>query len=747
MTLETRPLEVLDFGGGITDNYLDGDANRYREADNFIIQKQGKLGKLITREGSDIYDASNPQIPLGSFRIGALQSFRDELLVQASTKLYYIDGSFQNLLGEGGNDIYSVGTADNYPSFSEWNNHLFTTNDAFSKVTKIFKDNGGNLTALTAGLPGLSSAPSIAVGAAGANNFLYAFIYAYTYSVENLSFKDESAITIVEVTNSDDPSTNANSISAIPVLANGAGDNYDTANVKVEIYRTINGGTTFYKLGEVNNGITVFSDNQSDAVIQANNITLYNTGGSLDKEAPPLCKYIHTTNNFTYFAYLKEGSAERSNVIQQSFRNDGDSTNTIFRAQVDDEITGLNSYNFTPLVFCESSVYRLDDNYTNIGTGQLVPQKISDTIGCLSNRSIVRTAKGTFFAGNDGFYWTDAFRVKKVSAEFDERYLAIARNAPEKIYGVYNDLEDRIYWAVKKQGSSADNDYLFVLDLRFGIKEDMPFTTWSGGDSFAPSAMGYFQDTILRADRRGYLFKHQKTLYTDPKVNTSIAASNWEQQAIVYNYESCAYRFGSSFTRKWIPRILVTADNETNLSLQINSINDDGKLVQSLKPITFNGALIWGDPDFTWGDQDITWNFDGIIEQWRRFAAKGLRCSYKQVQFTNAKVEIDTSAVSGKATINSGLSTATLDNGNSQWPSASVDYFLKVETDNFNKEFLVTSRTPTTIVVQDTDNDLLDGSFDWKMCGVPKGQVLHLHSYTIHYAFLGKTQEHITGDS
>lgn len=745
--MPTQPFEVIDFAGGLTDNYLDGDKNRFRKGDNFLIKKVGKIGKLITRPGSDFYDEVAQQIPLGAFRIADLVSFRDELLVQASTKLYYLDSGFQNILGVAGNDVYSTATADTYPSFAEWNNHLLTTNDDFSKVTKIFKDNGNNLTAVTAGLPGLETSPNVAVGAAGANNYIYAFIRSYTYSVQQLQFKDESAVTFVEVTNSDDPGSTANNISAIPVLSNGAGDNYDTANVKVEVYRTIDAGTTFYKLGEVTNGTTIFLDNFSDATIQANNVTLYITDGSLDKEAPPLCKYIHTVNNFTYFAYLKEGAVERSNIIQQSFRNDPDSTNTNFRVQVDDEIIGFNSFNFTPLAFCRSSVFRLDNNFESDGTGSLIPQKISDTIGCLSNRSIVQTAKGTFFAGNDGFYWTDAFRVLKISTEIDETYLRISKLAPEKIHGTYDDLRDRVIWTIKSAGASPDNDTTYHLDLRFGIKEDMPFTTWSGGDSYAPSCMGYFNDTILRGDRRGYLFKHDRSLYTDPKVDTAKAPSLWDVQTIIYDYESCAYRFGSNSKRKFVPRIVVVADNETNLALQLNSINDDGKLVQSLKPITFNGALVWGDPDVKWGDPNLVWNFDGIIEQMRRFVAKGLRCSYKQVQFTNAKVEIDSSDVTGSATVNSTLKTVTLDSGSSEWPTFSVDYFISFSFDNYQKEYLVNARTATTLTVSDANNTLIDGSFAWKMSGIPKGQVLYLDNYTIEYAYLGKTQEHLTSGS
>jgi len=733
--IETQPLEIEDFSGGITDNYIDGNPNAYLEADNFLVTLNRKL---YARPGSEIYSSDNPQLPIGAVRIGALVSFFDEVLfVQTGKRLYYEDVTYISLLGPSGNEPFSAGDTSKFISHTPWNSHLFLTNDAFAKTIKIYKDALGDLQVRTAGLPALASTPT-AVGVAGAKNYLYAYVYSYAYNVGNLAFEDQGPVTTLSVPNVNEPSVNTINHSAIPVLTNAGGGNYDTANIKVDIYRTIDGGDTFFLVGTITNGTTTFADTVSDATL-LNGELLYTTGGVLDKEPPPLSKYIHVTNNFAYYAYLYEDGAELANVIQQSFENDPDSTNALFRVKVEDTIIGINSFNFTPIVFCQNSLYRLDGNYEADGTGLLSKQKIHDTIGCVSNRSIVRTSKGTFFAGQDGFYWTDGFQVIKVSTEFNTRYLALEDKT--RIYGTYIALEERVLWAVTRDGASADNDAIFALDLRFGIKPDSCFTTWSGGESFSPTALVYFQNQLLRADHRGYVFRHGSDLTSDPLVDVAELAEDWFVQSIIYNYISCAYKFGTSFMRKWVTRIVLTATSDTNLSLQIVSINDNGQKTAYLKPIRFKNSVIWGDADITWGDALIVWNYQGLIEEQRRFPAQGIRCSYKQIQLTNADVEISTSDVEGLATVNNSLKTATLVNlATMDWPVHSVGYYLSFENDNYVNKFLVTSSTADTLTFADVGNLAPNGNFAWKLTGIPKDQVLNLLSYCLHYSVLGKTQ-------
>ena len=67
MSIDTKPLEVIDFTGGKTDYFIDGPITSYEEADNLLINVNKKL---VTRPGSEPYQEE--QLPLGSFRVNSL---------------------------------------------------------------------------------------------------------------------------------------------------------------------------------------------------------------------------------------------------------------------------------------------------------------------------------------------------------------------------------------------------------------------------------------------------------------------------------------------------------------------------------------------------------------------------------------------------------------------------------------------------------------------------------------------------
>jgi hypothetical protein len=56
--IQTQALLLEDFSGGMTDYYLGGDLNKYQRADNLLIVKNGRVGKLFTRPGSELYNAT-----------------------------------------------------------------------------------------------------------------------------------------------------------------------------------------------------------------------------------------------------------------------------------------------------------------------------------------------------------------------------------------------------------------------------------------------------------------------------------------------------------------------------------------------------------------------------------------------------------------------------------------------------------------------------------------------------------------
>lgn len=751
--MQPQVLEVEDFSGGITDNYVAGPINKAQSMDNLLINQykaaNGQVGKPFIRDGSEIWESADPRLPSGNQRVTKIYNYKGwgGVLFNSERDFFYFDTVFNTLLGPTGNKVFPLGTStSDQITITYWNNHLIAASEAYAPPMKIYFDGSNDLQARNAGLPALASDPVITPGANTGKNFLYKFLYYYTYTVGTVVFEDFGSTAEVAVANADAPNTNANAISSIPVLANGGTYNYDTTVIKVKIYRTENNGTEFYYVGQVTNGTTTYNDNMSDATL-VDQEPIYTSGGVVENDSPPLCKYVHVTeDNVCIYANAKVGSEKFTNRLYYSIPADIDSVPGDFYEEVDEEITGVSSLNSRVIVFCKSSVWRLDGFFDFLGRGAVTKVKIGDVTGCISSNSIIKTVEGIFFAGEGGFYYTDGNSVLKISEDIIEAYKGFTNTEAKKkrINGAYDPVNKRIWWGVQVDSSSQDCDTCYILDLNWGISDSMPFTTASGtSDNFRPSALAFVDNEMLRGDSRGYIFRHNEDLRTDPKVDTGAAASTWSDATIIYNYRSCALNFGTNYVRKYVPRITATLKNESNVSLQINSVNDDGRKTSALKPIRYRGNIVWGDPDIIWGTTSLIWNFNGLIIEQRRFPHTSLRCNYKQLQFTNALVPIVNSDLYGVGNINATAKTFTLTAaGNYKWPSDPVDYYLAFEGDDYTREFAVTARTSDTVL---TFSDLLNFSTNatgtkWVLRGYPKGEYFNLLSYTMGYALFGQTQ-------
>jgi hypothetical protein len=737
MSLDFASLIVDDFSGGITDYTLNAPTNKAEALDNLMINPNRKP---ITRPGSLIYDENMYQIPDGVQRITGLIDTQDALYINSARKIWYPNTSaFTELVGPSSNPVFAGGDTTNFISWAEWNGHIFATSDALVAPQKIYPSTLGVPQVRTAGLPALASSPTVTRGAAGAGTYIYKFVHYYTYTLGTGSvvFEDFGPVTSVQLITSAAPNANTVNITNIPILANSSTGNYDTTNIKIKIYRSTDGGNTFYYIGQVTNGTTSYADSKSDTTIQADNILLYTDGGVVENDPPPSAKYVHIVNGFAYYAHILEGSQTLSNRVRQSLKDDPDSCPGDFYADVKDSITGVSSHANVPIVLGTSKIYRLDGAYDELGQGGITYEEISKTTGCVSARSIVQTREGVFFAGTDGFYWTDGYQVKKISDSINETYkvLTATDDSKARIYGKYDPTESRVYWAVQSDTSSSDNDALFVLDLRWGVRADSTFTTWSNDDSFAPTALGIFDGNLIRCDRRGYIFKHHTDYQTDPKVDTTAIPSLWATKAIVYNYLSPHMDFGLPQTRKWAPRMLLTADNYSELSVQITSFNDQSTVGRDLKIIRSRDNIAWGNPTPEWGDDDFVWAAFGLVEQWRRFPARSLRFSHKQIQITNAYTNIYRSDDFATANIDATLKTATLTDAAYSWAAPSVDYYISFESDDYTIDYLITAISGTLLTYQDVSNTSVTGlGKKWIIRGIPKAEVFNLQKYVIYYA-------------
>jgi len=737
--IDTQPLEVTDFTLGITDYFIDGAPTQGEQMDNFFINPNRKL---VTRWGSEL--AVPAQVPLGLFRVHTLTFLRDSLLSVAERHMYYDDGgAWVELFGpDGVSPAFATGDQNLATNFTEWQDQLFFTSDAFTSPVKVYKDETGALQLRNAGLPEFPTGVTVTAPAGTGATYLYSFVLRYTYQVGTVTYVDRGPVFTfpTQVTGG---TIDPDSATITLPTALTANESWDVDNIIVEIYRTSDAGDVFFLTGEVPLGTATFTDTTGDTVLQDNE-SLYTTDGSFSREAPPRAKYVHVVNEIGYYGHTQDDTGDGKFQVLQSIPGDPDSVPRAFFAETEQEILAVSSIYDRPLVFCTEYIYRIDNVIDSLGAGDMELIRIDDRAGCASHNSIVRTHKGVFWAGDVGFYWSDGFRVKKISDNINETYKRFVSNADRRrrIYGTYEPSNDRVIWSVVDADGNNEPDLCMVLDLKWAesaMSGRATFTTMSGGENFKPTALAEHNNEIYRADTRGYVFRHATNLFTDPKVEILRPIAEWEEAAIVYNYKSCFLDFGSKFTRKFVPRMLVSAANTTNLSLAINSSNDNNRVTGSLQPIIYRDNITWGDSLPLWGDPNARWNFQGIIEEWRRFPHTGLRCQYKQIHLTNALNDIVSSDLLGQVNVDSTMKTATL-NGTFQWLPGIVDYFISFSADNFQREFLITQRSPTTIIFQDTTGQApATGAYDFQVRGITKGEVLELNGYVIHWQYISKT--------
>lgn len=749
-----QPLTIDDFSGGRTDNYFLAPLNQYYRCDNLFPTAHGQRAKLLSRPGMELVDSAFPKANPDGTRVATLTYFQNEILAIAARKIRYNAGAgWTELLGPvTSNSLFPVGTTTaNVNSYSQWNNHLFITNDSYPAPSKVYRD-GSNVRQLrTAGLPHLASDPNaqLASFAAGVTSFLYKFVYKYTYVVGTVTFIDRGAPTdSAQALAANPPNVDSIVIENIPVLSNGLIYNWDTANIKVEVYRTLANGQVFYFVGEVTNGTTTYTDTTSDATL-IDSEKLYTEGGVIANDPVPLAACLYVFKDKGYYGNIKEGSELFKNRIYQSVPGDIDSVPSTFFVDVQDDVVGIGSARGLVIAVCATSVYRIDGEFDLLGRGGMVATRIGETSDCISSQSIVVTPEGLFWAGQDYYYYSDGYQVLKINQDWTDSYRVGTEDATlqKRIQGKYDRRNRRVWWTIQTEtGLTDDCSKCDVLHLEWGVRDNSSFTTVSGEEEFSPTALEFVGDDLYSGNRYGYLLIHSDDILTDIKVDDTVAATTWSTQTILWDYVSVATDFGVPNMRKYTPRIVFAGRNLSNASIQVTSIEDDGRVINDLKPIRWRANFTWGDPLFVWGNLDCIWGFAGLIEEQRRFPASSLRCDFKQIQISNAFVPIINSDSFGTVTVNSTLATVTFDSLiTATWPTDPIDYVITLASDNYVTQYPVIARTATTLTLLDSGGQLPDDTtVEWELSGYPKNERLNVMSFSVDFIPMGATEQGFT---
>jgi len=716
-----------DFSGGITDKYIINSGNQYRKAHNLIITE---ANTLETFHGFSVkYKEESPVRISGLFDLDddKLLAFRNDSLFKYND----ITSLLEIIHTPNGGAFFEYYGNDIYPNYAKWRRQLIMTNSGYSRPMQVFKDDLGNIKTHQAGLPKPTSvgiAPT-----AGGNNWSYAIHYSHTYKVGNVTYKTVGPVryhtSIVAATN---PVT-----VTFPTLT-AAGNQFNVVDTKVEIYRTTDSEFTFYKVGETVNGAGSYIDNSSDSTIRAN-ATMYTTGDYENHYMPPRCKAFFVVNDIGYYlnCYEDEDGVEvlKPYRMYQSVPGVPTSINPDAYSDVDDDLIGGASFKGIPIIFTESYIYRVEGAVDQFNNGSIRTKVISESIGCVSHRSIITTSQGVFFAGNGGFFVTDGYSYKSITPTLIDSYEKITTTPEhgEKITATYDKVNDIIYWAAGDV--ETENNLLFIYNVKSG-----GFTTAGDNNFTCPSVLS-FNKSLLRGDDRGYIYDHNSSEKSYLLPDYAVDSDSWTVKEIPFYFEGIADDMGLAAIRKWGADVSITVKTDDNAGIGLKSKNDDGSAEGDMKVIRHFGSFIWRDLNTLWQDNSTIWRRPGTITNTRHFPKKSLRFRQKQVIIEPREVVIYKSDIYGTCTItqpnplDATRFLVTIESATLVWPTDVVGYNMTFGNDGYTTKTLVQSRTDTVLELLGAGVSI-GISQAWQISGLKKSQQFELKSLSLRYAAL-----------
>lgn len=440
-----------------------------------------------------------------------------------------------------------------------------------------------------------------------------------------------------------------NLISNLPVLVNDSTTNYDVTKVDMLIYRTSDAGKVYYLLDTLTNGTTTDSDNVNDLLANPGQLalqdreTLYTTGGVVSSTQPPKAKVMHINTATAFYGGIYDGGALLSNRVLQSIPGKIFATPPTFYVDLDDEVVMISSTRNNTIVLGTNSVYRLQGGFNLLGQGAFSYEKISNTMGCISAASVVQTELGIFYAGSDGFYYTDGYQVIKISLDLDISYDAWTKTEAQRarIEGKYDRLQRRIYWKIQSESTTDEANQIWSFYLNYGVKPSGVFAPYSGdATTFRPTALVVYDRQFIKAEPGAVITAFNYDADYDVVIPVAPASLNpyaYYRMPILYKYASCALDYGDTKVGQYATGVHLITQNRGNYIAQFISVTENNNFEgrRALAPINSKLNFWWGyDFPDVWGTEDgMNWKFDGKDDVGRRFTSSSLRSTLRQLIF------------------------------------------------------------------------------------------------------------------
>lgn len=442
----------------------------------------------------------------------------------------------------------------------------------------------------------------------------------------------------------------------------------------------------------------------------------------------PRCYFQSISDGYGWYGAVDDvdSGGMRANRILQSKPGDVDSVPGGNYVDVPgDSLTALAHAGPHPVAFVRNKCFRLEGRFDAFGGGGVRAVVISEVEGSVS-QDVIKTPDGILFPSENGWCFTNGFTVVNLS-KYHLRDTYAALSTKTRMSGCFDSKKNLAFFGVESASLvpsvSGKNNALFVLDQTRSSNKGV-FSTASSGENLQPNALHYdsANSRVLIGDHRGYVFKLDDDLTTDPVVDTGASWSAWVKQGIVWDYMSCALALGSTRLSKWMGGLYSVFKNLTgDLSVDFNSYKDDRSTAVRMK---------------TSRERSIT---SGLHKVFRSFPKGNLSCIYAQIEMKKGFVVIVRSDDYALATFSGSGNTAQLATGS--WPNdgteSLVGYSLyPIIASAYDTGWTISAQSGDTLTVLDPENTLPTGSFKWVIKGYPKNESVELHSLSIDYEVL-----------
>lgn len=304
-------------------------------------------------------------------------------------------------------------------------------------------------------------------------------------------------------------------------------------------------------------------------------------------------------------------------------------TNVVrFDSSDKEPITGIGTVGPYILVFKERKTWVIH----NLANGE--NRKLSNSIGCIAQRSIVETAHGTFFLTSDqGIYLTNGSTLTEVSYNVRPTILAINPAYRQNAAGAYFNNH---YYLSYPSGTSVKNNLTLDYDLQLKSwwLHDLAANDWSIYEPTTGATGLYALPPKVKA---GVVKAFDETVYTDSGENytgNGTLGAYWKSSWDPFAYYVFRHRIKAPMLKKRVRSVFF--NGEGSIIPSVYKDFQDGERqepavvanreisTQSELPVDFSAsAETWGESPEKWGEEtgvETLWGGEVSIGQARIYA-------------------------------------------------------------------------------------------------------------------------------